>query len=163
MCAVQLPVWPATVDRLRSPILYSVHGCGCKNASPGLCYLQFHKNVYSHWSSELLCSPALQYTLQVPRSLLLCHWQRVAMSHPGEWQLAALRQTEVGRLGAVTMTSHFGQPTRIQIGMGMKVTGLNANAEKPFLAKLRKQSWYHECKCKLSEPVYVWYKITVFF
>lgn len=169
MCTVcvQLPVWPATVNRLRPPILYGVHGCSCRSACPRLCYLQYNKNLHLHWSSEILCSPTQQYALQAPRSLLLCQWERVAMSHPGEWQLPVLMQTEVGRLGAVTMTSYFRQRTRIQVYKTQTEIDLStAKSELSMilleLAKLIKTDQHPGWRSRQCESVYVWYKVLHF-
>lgn len=41
-----------------------------------------------------------------------------------------LRQAEVGRLGAVTMNSHFRQRTRIQLETGVKVTKIDLYTAK---------------------------------
>lgn len=50
------------------------------------------------------------------------------MSNPGEGHLPVMRRTEIGRFGAVTMTSPFRQRTKIHLGIGMKVTGVDGSA-----------------------------------
>lgn len=60
---VQLPVWPATVDRLSSPILYSVHGCSCRNASsPEITPIYSIAKIYIYTGAQSFCATATSPT-----------------------------------------------------------------------------------------------------
>ena len=97
---LKLPVWPAAVDRLRSPILYSIHGCSFRNASPGLSLSTvWQKSSYTGAPS---CCCYLKVTLAASNISAIL-WLRMSCFVPPKRLTATVpvpRQTEVGRLEA---------------------------------------------------------------
>lgn len=115
-CISKLPVWPAAVDRLRSSILYTVHGYSCRNAIPGLSYSSL---VFIYTGAQSCCA--------VLSNSNPCRLQHLCYYVTENEKLCPTQGSDSyqcqGRLGLLPWLHTSGKDQSIQRRIGTKVTG----------------------------------------